>query len=143
MAKSEKKTDQKYAILGLQECYDIFNANEKLDLGVDTTGKTEEQVEAEIAKFSKKEIISKLKSVAAEKGADIGAIRWEKLKNEFGTYWSVLFCEYVSTPIGDDESLCDAFDGVDIDPYLKITDGEGYPSVYARRTPRGSIINFD
>ena len=143
MAKSEKKTDQKYAILALQKCYDIFNANEKLDLGVDTTGKTEEQVEAEIAKFSRKEIVSKLKAVAAEKGADIGGIQWEKSEDKFGVYWSVLFSEYVSTPIGDDESLYHAFNGVDVDPYLKITDGEGDPSVYARRTPRGTIINFD
>lgn len=136
-------TNQKYAILGIQECYDIFNANEKLNLGIDITGKTEEQVEEEIAKFSRKEIVSKLKAIAAEKGADIGGIQWEKSEDRFGVYWSVLFSEYISTPIDEHKSPYSAFENIDVDSYLKISDGEGDPSIHSRRSPRGTIINFD
>ena len=134
--------DQKYAILGIQECYDIFNANEKLELGVDIIGKTEEEVEAELAKFSRKEIVSKLKAIAVEKGTDIGGIQWDKSEDRFGVYWSILFSEYVSTPIDEDESPCHAFDGIDVNPYLKMSDAQGEPNIRSRRDPRGAIVAF-
>ena len=133
--------DQKYAIIGVQECYDIFNANEKLRLGVETNKKTENEIADEVAQFSKKEIVSKLKAVAQEKGADIGAISWDKSEDRFGVYWSVLFSEYISTPIDDSETPYYAFDGIDIGSYLKMSDGQGELSIRSSRIARGTIVN--
>ena len=134
--------DQKYAIIGIQECYDVYNANEKLDLGIDADGKTEEQIADEAGEFSKKFILAKLKEVAKEKEADIGGLQWEREKNDYGVYWRVLFSEYLSTPIDEDESPYQAFLEVDLTPHVKLVgDCQGNASIRASRTPRGKIID--
>ena len=131
-------TNTKFAIIGTQDCIDIFNANKKLNLGLIGD---EEEVAKQLCTYKKKDLIEKLKQIAEEKETVIGGIDWDKSEDRFGVYWCILYREYLSAPIDEDESPYRAFDGVDLAPYLKMADSKGDACIRSSKAPKGKILN--